>query len=390
MKICYAVCEYNPFHYGHLKHLDYINDELFPDAVAVIMSGNFTQRGEAAIEDKYTRAIHAIKGGADIVIELPAVFATASAEIFAKGALKLVNAAVGEKTLCFGAETDDLPSLVRTAEFLIKEPPEFKTALKEELAKGVTFPKARCVALEKTGYGAESSLLKTPNNVLAAEYIKAIISGGYDINVKSLKRSGDYNDKDLKKDYSSALAVRESIKNGKIKSAKEAVPDFARGDLPEILPDFDAITLYSLITAAKEDLRALPDCNEGLENKIKAALKNSFTAYDLISRLKSKRYVETRLKRVLLSSVLGIKKDLVSRSLSDDLYLKILAVNKDKKWLLSEFSNAKYPLITRKSDINSLGGTALETFMKDVEAQEIYSAVTKKRLNEFETVMVCR
>ena len=143
MKICLAVCEYNPFHNGHLKHLEVMRQEFAPDCVAIIMSGNFTQRGEIALLDKFTRAKHAVLAGADFVFELPTVFATSPAEIFAKGAVKLLKELPGEKHLCFGAESGEKENFLFGAKTLSCESKQFKKLLKSQLNEGVSLAKAK-------------------------------------------------------------------------------------------------------------------------------------------------------------------------------------------------------------------------------------------------------
>ena len=177
MKICTVIAEYNPFHNGHLKQLNYIKKELQPDYTIVIMSGNFTQRGDIAILDKYTRASHAILGGADLVLELPQVFACQNAEVFSKGALSILSKLPGEKTLCFGAENDNLDDFINLAKVLNNETKEYKRLLKENLSQGNSFIIARKKSLENLykNSNLNLSLLDSPNNILGLEYIKAIL-----------------------------------------------------------------------------------------------------------------------------------------------------------------------------------------------------------------------
>ena len=180
MKIAVTICEYNPFHNGHLYSLEQIKKISDADAVICVMSGNFTERGDIAVMHKYTRARHAILAGADMVIELPTVFATAPAEIFAKGAVKIAECLNGERTLFFGIENGDKEGLIATADYLLRETAEFKAALKEELQAGVSFAKARYNALEKINPpGIDLGYTLSPNNILALEYTKAIIERGY-------------------------------------------------------------------------------------------------------------------------------------------------------------------------------------------------------------------
>lgn len=387
MKISITICEYNPLHLGHIRQINFIKENIKPDIIAVILSGNFVERGEPSICDKYTRALWAINAGADIVFELPTVFATGNAEVFSKGALKLANSLPGEKVLCFGTETDNASSLIEIAKAMLIETEEYKKQLKLELKEGLPFAKARHNALSKTNPELDLTPLSTPNNILGVEYIKAILQNDYDISIKTIKRDSDYNESKIIKKSPSALSIRTAILSGKKYKCKGSVPKYVYKDLPTKLPDFSREIIYSLLKSNKEELKRLPDLSEGLENKIKALVKDNFNLENLISKLKTKRYTETRLKRILISSLLGIEEDFVKRCLNDDLYLKVLAVNKDRTDILSTLSKAKYPLITRKSNYSTLSGTALECFNKDIFSSDIYSSVTGTKTNEFEMKM---
>lgn len=385
MKVCATVCEYNPLHNGHVTHLNYIKNTLSPDLTVVIMSGNFVERGEVAILDKYQRAIHAIKAGADVVFELPTVFSVANAEIFASGGMKLINSLCGEKSICFGAETGDKESLISTAKILLNEPKEVKNYIKTELKSGVSFVKARSNAYEKLNIsGVNTEFLTSPNNILAVEYAKSILKNNYNIEVFPLKReSSEYSSTKIKGKNASALAIRNAISNGKKRSVKNTLPKFVYDDLPKSLPDFSREILYSLNLKTKQELTEICDVTEGLENKIKEVLKSSFTASEVIENLKSKRYTETRLKRILICSLLSITEKFQKDCLKNDLYLKVLAVKKDSD-ALKLLSNSAYPLITRKSDFEKLNGVQKECFLKDVFANEVYSKAVGIKTNEFD------
>ena len=176
MKICACICEYNPFHLGHLKHIDYIKTVLGAEKVIVVMSGNFTQRGEPAVLDKFTRAKHAIIAGADLVIELPTVFATANAETFATGAVNLIHSLGCVDGLCFGVESGDKDAYLKLARAMNDESKEFKKALKEKLDSGISLAKAKFEALKSLNDTEfDASLISTPNNILGLEYTKAIL-----------------------------------------------------------------------------------------------------------------------------------------------------------------------------------------------------------------------
>ncbi|MBO5712755.1 MAG: nucleotidyltransferase family protein [Clostridia bacterium] len=388
MKIVTAVCEYNPFHNGHATHLNYINDTLKPDYTVVILSGNFTQRGEPSVVDKYTRAVWAIKAGADAVIELPTVFATSTAELFGSGAIKLINALPFNKEICFGAENDNVEGLINLAKFMLDETPEFKQILKGELDKGEPLLKARITALKETlGDKIDTSFLDSPNNILGLEYVKAILKNNYDIKINALRRLGSgYNDDKLNANLSSALAIRKAIENGTAIDGN--IPSYVLNDLPTHLPNVDKEIYYSILTSSLLDIKSTLECAEGLENKIKTLSRECTNVEDILARLKTKRYTDARLRRILLATMLKISGNFIKECLNSDLYLKVLAINKNKPEILSVLSNSKYPIITRKSDAKNLTGTALKCFEKDVLASDIYTGATGKKLNEFDMKIV--
>ncbi len=388
MKICSIIAEYNPFHNGHLRQIKYIKETIKPDYIVAIMSGNFTQRGEPAVLDKFSRARHAVLSGVDAVIELPTVFATASAEFFASGAVKLINSLPGEKVICFGAEYGDKNELTKIALSMLEESDEFKKLLKEELKKGVSLLKARELALLKTA-DVNQEILSKPNNVLGVEYIKAILKNGYDIEVEVLKREGsNYNDKTINSQTPSALAVRQAIVNGETENLKGTMPGYVLSDLPTALPSLDKEILYSVLSSNKSELKNILDCIEGLENRIIASAKESVTATELIEKVKTKRYTTARIKRILLSTLLKIDKTLIRTALKNKLYLKVLAYNGKKPELLSILSKSTFPVLTRKSDTAKLGKTAYSVFEKDVFSCSIYSLAIEEKLNENNMLIV--
>lgn len=392
MKICFTVAEYNPFHNGHKKHLDYIRNELKPDYIVVVMSGDFTQRGEIAITDKYTRAVHAVTAGADAVIELPTVFATANAEIFAKGAIKLMNYVKGEHCICFGSESAEKDKLLATAKAIIDadDDKEYAKLVKEEAKAGVPVIQARCSALKRLGLkNVDFGLFSGANNALALEYTKAIIQSKSKLEVFPIIREGaDYNDDTLYKNFSSATAIRKAIKEGKLKKIRSNVPDFVYKDLKGICPDVDDFIFYSALKSTRAELKTVADCTEGLENRIKALMRDCDSLECLKSKLKTKRYPYTRLSRILLSNMLGISESFTKKCLSSELYLKVLAAKKDGK-ILSDLQKFSYaPLITRKSDLEKLSGAASDCFRKDVYALEVFDYATKRKTNEYEMKLV--
>ena len=389
MKICGIIAEYNPFHLGHLRQIDYVKNVLGAEKIVVIMSGNFTQRGEIAILDKFTRAKHAVIAGADLVIELPTVFATANAEIFAKGAINILSSLEIVDGICFGVESGSSEDYMSLAKAMNNETKEFKKFLKEKLDSGISLAKAKFETLKILGGEFNESLISSPNNILGLEYVKAILSAKNDIKIFPLVRDNCHNDKTLKKGITSATSIREVVKQGKPKKTKKSLPPFVFRDLEKYPFDFEKLCLASIITAKSEDLAKILDCTEGLENRIKALSKDNHLLEQLVDKVSTKRYTKTRVQRIILSNLLGIEKDFVFDCLSSKLYAKVLAVNSENKDIIPLIcANSSIPILTRKSDKNQLKKTALSCFEKDVLASDLFSLVSQKKVNENQMILV--
>ena len=384
MKICACIAEYNPFHLGHLKHIDYIKNELKAEKVIVVMSGNFTQRGECAVLDKFTRAKHAIIAGADAVIELPSVFAIGNAEVFAKGAIKVINSLGIVDGICFGIESGTKDEYLTLAQAMNNESKEFKRILKEKLDSGISLAKAKFETVKELNQDKfNPELISSPNNILALEYVKAILKSNSNIEICPMLRDGNHNDKTLKKKITSATSIRQALKEKGKKKVKKNVPKFVYSDLKDYPNAFEKITLANVLTSSAEQLKAIPDCTEGLENRIKAFSKDNHTIENLIEKVSTKRYTSARIRRILTANLLGVTKALTDDCLNEKLYAKILAVNSDSKNMISQITkNATVPVLTRKSDVTSLSKTALKCFEIDVLANDLYSLVTDEKQNE--------
>ncbi len=387
LKICAAVCEYNPFHNGHAYHLSQMKAS-GADLTVAIMSGNFTQRGAPATLDKYTRARHACLQGVDIVIELPTVFATANAEIFAQGALKLIASLPGQKNLCFGAETPDREAFLSAAKAIDNESKAFKECLKEELASGAPYAKARAVALRKTTDIPEE-ILSSPNNILGLEYTRAILKNNYAVDVFPVPRTGAlHSDTDIQGNTASSTAIRAFLTSGQMKKAKKCVPQHVYADLKDAKNlDFDGIYLYSLLMTEAEMLAKTADCTEGLENRIKAFSTESDTFAAFLQKTATKRYTDARIRRICTANLLTIRDEFVKKCLKSDLYLKVLAYREDSG-ALAVLSQAQYPLIMRMSDQAKLQGIAKSCFEKDLQCTNLYAMVSGKRYADFYTETV--
>lgn len=384
MKICACVAEYNPFHLGHVKHINYIKNELKADKLIVIMSGDFTQRGEPAVMDKFTRAKHAIIAGADAVIELPTVFATANAESFAKGAISVLNGLNCVDELCFGVESGDEQAYISLATALNDESKEFKRALKARLEEGVSLAKAKFLALKDTkGEGYDESLISSPNNILGLEYVKAILKSGSRIRPVPMLRDGDHNSVILKKGVTSATSIRKTLKAGQPKKLKKCVPPYVFRDLKKYPYAFDKMISARVLTASADDMVKLPDCTEGLEHRIKALSKDNRDLDSLIAKVSTKRYTEARIRRILTANFLGITQNLLTDCLNSPTYAKILAVNADGKDIIPLIAGkATLPVLTRKSDAAALKKAAEKAFELDTLANDLYNLATEDDKNE--------
>ena len=365
MKICAIICEYNPFHNGHLYHLNEARERSGADAIVCVISGNFVQRGEAAIMDKFTRARHAVLAGADAVIELPTVFATSNAELFAKGAIHILSSIPSVQSICFGAENADKTAFLLGARYLNNEPKEVSDRLKAEIQKGASYAKARAQAW--AGF-LPLDLLCSPNNILGLEYTKAILSSGADIEILPIKRKGGaYSDSTLQENYSSASAIRTAIANGQ--TLNDNIPDFVLGDIPTSLKSgLDALEKYALLSTSKEEIARVCDCTEGLENAFKKA---ALQAQPLVESLTSARYTSSRIRRIALQNLLSIHEEFIRQCLQSPLYLRVLAVKKERTDVMSALSESSFPMIARAYDDKALNSVAKQSFEKDMFAENV-------------------
>ena len=330
MKTVGIICEYNPLHLGHQKQIDRIKAEFGPDcAIVCAMSGNFVQRGMPAILDKSLRAKAAVLCGADLVLELPVTCALSSAEGFAAGGVKILSQMCD--ALCFGAETADRDALLDTAGALLSDalPP----LLRRELDTGKSFPAARQGALEAMGLSGE--LLSLPNNILAVEYCKAILSQGSQMVPFPIHRAGSYHAETVDSENPSATAVRNLMliaHNWRSCVPRAAREVFADAPLHSIQAGERAI-LARLRTMTEAELEALPYGSEGLWRKFMHACREKATLEDILTTVKSKRYTRTRLDRMVMCAFLGITKEMLE---AEAPYTRVLAFSDKGHAILKE------------------------------------------------------
>ena len=303
MKIIGVICEYNPFHLGHKKQFDLIRKEFGEDAAIVcLMSGNFVQRGYPAIFHKSLRAAAAIECGADLVLELPAMYALSSAEGFAAGGVKILSKFCDY--LCFGAETGTAESLMATAAALLS--PEFSDALGKELDKGVSFAAARQQAV--AAMGIDASLLEKPNDILGIEYCKAILARNCAMVPFVINRSGNYHAAEPEPENPSATSLRKLLQEGapwQTYVPAEAAAIFENAPIYTLAAGERSV-LARLRTMTNEEFEATPFGSEGLWRKFMRNCRNCATLREILTATKSKRYARSRLDRMVMCAFLGL------------------------------------------------------------------------------------
>ena len=292
MKTAAIISEYNPLHNGHKFHIEETKRQTGADAVVLIMSGNFVQRGEVAIYDKKLRARAATICGADLCLELPTIYSSASAEFFSMGAVKILNALGIIDFLSFGAETANPSLLMTAAQLLANESAEYSALLTEYLAKGISYPAARAKAVGRILGKSFEKLLSTPNNILAIEYCKALISTGSEIMPCPILRKGAAHDSHTPDgDIASATFIRNLILSGGDSSPfiPNSAEEIFNGAGIHSLKSLEKAILCELVKMPAHQLRTISDVSEGLENRIKFAAAESKTLDELLEKIKTKR-----------------------------------------------------------------------------------------------------
>lgn len=339
MKITGIICEYNPFHLGHAKQMEIISRNNPDVGIVCLMSGNYVQRGMPAVFDKALRAKAAMECGADLVLELPVTASLSSAEGFAAEGVRLLSGFCD--SLCFGAEDASPDRLLEIAQALLK--PEFSENLKEMLSLGLSFPVARQKALEQMGL--EGKPLQSPNNILAVEYCKAIISQNSNMIPEPILRKGDYHDTQPDPENPSATSLRQLIEN--IQDYSPYIPEAARSFFEDAaihsLQYGEKAILYRLRTMTDGEYEALPYGSEGLWRKLMKNARSCATLEEIITATKSKRYTRTRLDRMVMCAFLGLTAQELT---SPAPYARVLALNdRGREILLKARRAGEYPNI---------------------------------------------
>ncbi|WP_313164730.1 nucleotidyltransferase [Sedimentibacter sp.] len=362
MKITGVVSEYNPFHKGHEYQLKAAREKTACDGVVVVMSGNYVQRGEPAIIDKYRRAEAAVHGGADLVIELPMPFSFQNAEMFANAAVKELKK-IPVSALSFGCESEDVELLKSIASVQLN--PKFGIDIKKEMDKGLSYPSALTNVVVSVLGTNTHDVIGSPNNVLAIEYIKSTIRHNLNCDFAPVKRIGKgHNDITVSGRYDSATAIRKSILSGSsehMNSLTEKSNDAVNSFYSEFkgfnnLNNYLDIIYYKILELGIDGLNNIYEVSEGLNNKIYENVFKHDNVDDFIMSLKSKRYTYSKLRRMLLNILLDVKKDDIKSFMltNVDSYIKILAFNNTGRDIIRYAkSNGTY-VINRYSDYNKI------------------------------------
>lgn len=392
MNITGIVVEYNPFHKGHLYHLQKTKKLTNCDAIIAVMSGNFTQRGVPAIVDKWNRAKMALMNGVDLVLELPSIYSISSAEFFSYGAVSLLNSLGVVNNICFGSEYGNVDVLNYIAKILIEEPYEFKQLLKDKLNVGLSYPDARAQSLQKfiLNYNSHNLLnlnfeeiLYSSNNILGIEYCKSLLKLKSKITPFSIKREGaSFNSVSLEHEFSSATSIREHIKlNKNLYELKKYLPENVYDLLISLKNSGYTFTFENSMlpyikykyTMHKDIIKNLPDVSEGIENRIYKFLYEAEDFNSLISLIKTKRYTYTRINRILCEFFIGFENfDIFELRKNPCPYARVLGFNnKGLEILRLTKHNSSIPVYTKlPKDPNTI-------LALDILGTKVYSLLNK-------------
>ncbi len=428
MKVVGLITEYNPFHNGHKYHIEQARKITGADYCIAVMSGNFVQRGTPAMMDKYSRAKMALQNGVDLVLELPACYATGSAEYFAQGAVSLLDKLGVVNSLCFGSECGDITMIKSASQFLQNAPEDFELRMQDYMREGLTYPAARRKAVEHTldnsnpydGQGL-SKILTEPNNILGIEYCKAIINFSSSIEPITIQRiSAHYHEKELSvvnpatgntpthsnPPISSATAIRNAIHQQRdhlaegITKASQSVPEdvaqYLKANYQITYPiteeDFASILRYTLLKEDSKSLTNYLDITPDLAERLKNIKDYNMSIMALAQRIKTRNVTLTRINRALIHILLNIKSDTMEQYMAMGYtpYARILGIKKESTYLLRQIEKQeRIPLITKVSkatkQLDQLGMQMLsqDIFAADIYNQAVYQKYGTQILNEY-------
>lgn len=417
MKTVGLITEYNPFHNGHLYHINKAKELTGADRVIVVMSGDYVQRGTPALLSKHARARMALSNGASVVLELPVCYSCGSAEFFAEGSVSILNGLGCIDSLCFGSECGDLMLLERIASLLISEPDSYRFSLQKALKSGASFPAARCQAIQElTGDSSVSQILSDPNNILGIEYLKALKKLNSQMVPVTLKReSSEYHDTELRTQFSSAAAIRNFLKESVNLQNHQMGSSVPVHQLSKQLPpssleilqncwqtccpveanDFSLLLKYRLLLESRESLCKYQDISVELANRILRNLNHFQSFNQFCELLKTKEMTYSRISRSLLHLLLSItREDMQLYQNSACVYARILGFRKDHADLLKLMKNfSSIPVITKLGQTAELTPEALHMLNQTIWASDLYGSVISDKfgtpfINEYQKQLV--
>ncbi|OIJ13272.1 hypothetical protein BKP37_12280 [Anaerobacillus alkalilacustris] len=365
MNVTGVVVEYNPFHNGHKLHINETKQITDADLIVAIMSGNFLQRGEPALISKWARTKMALNQGVDIVLELPYVYATQHAELFANGAISILNG-FGANSICFGSESGDIKDFHRLITFINENETTYKESIRDALKKGNSYPKALSFAFKKLKNHNQVLDLSLPNNILGYQYVKAIYEQKANIKPFTIKRrEAQYHDKEIpKQSIASATSIRKKLvkEQDHLNSINHVVPSTTYDELVQYrkmyhnFQDWERLfpyLKYKVLTSSPIALANIYEAEEGLENRLSQTINEATSFQSLMEKIKTKRYTWTRLQRFCLHTLTNSTKEEMSAINDTTPYIRVLGMNqKGRKYISSQKKYLELPLVSTISKIN--------------------------------------
>jgi len=377
MKVIGIIAEYNPFHNGHLYHLNEARKATGASHVIAVLSGNFVQRGEPAIVDKNARTKMALAAGIDVVIELPHMYAMSSAGYFASGAVSLLDSLGVVDGIAFGTEAN-LADIETVARILRDEPQTFKDSIKAELARGVSYPNARARALGEV-IADFPKLIEGPNNILGIEYINAIARIGSKMSVTTVERTVPHIGGRAGR-FASASEIRKSLLAGNFEEGIAFMPDFAVEILKQAgafhrLNNFSDAFQYKIRSSEASELREIAEISEGLENRIISLSREYANLDDIITQVKTKRYTLSKIKRCFLNILLDVRKDVfVPAQKNGPSYARVLGFRKESQALLGQIAeHSRIPLVSNLKHLGKFDEHTQKLVEAELRATDIYA-----------------
>ena len=370
MEVCGILAEYNPFHNGHKYQIDLLRETGVTHIVA-FMSGNFVQRGDIAVTDKFTRAKYAIENGVDLVIEMPTLYTVASAHFYAKAAYSLMQDIGCIDSVSFGCETSDIEILKKAASF--SEEVNESLEVKEKMSEGMSYP----AAIESLADDDISIAFSSPNNILTVEYIRQINERNLPYHIYPIKRLGpEHDSSDIVGDIASASHIRELMRSG------EDYSDFVPyGSIPFENVDFktlETITFYKLRTMKLSELALLPETSSELASRFYNAIRESSSLDEFLVKVKTKRFPQARIRRTIYSAILGLSK---TDYLYDPPYIRVLALNKRGTEVLRKAkTTTRIPISTSVADLMSRNGICERFVNMECAATDVYNILKGNKM----------